>query len=387
MKQQEINYKKYSKIHSQKRNANMEVLRVLAMFLIVAGHYVWTGVKQVAPPNVLNVNECLMGGVNYASMELLWVIACIGVDCFVMLTGYFMIDKTEMRWGGAIRTWLQTLFYSTGITAITALIFGVPVSSADLLRSILPIHQTTYWFVSQYLALLFLAPFFARLACSLNKRQYEWLLAVLFVFSFTLLYGTVYLKNMHLGFMVFVFFVAGYVRRYGVNVWWQHHAGLVVLALWLGLAIMATVVNVWRWMRGGSTNFELLCTENNGPVFFLALAVFVWFTVQKPWTSRILKSIASMGKYTFGVYLIHQHFLVDKPLWTAVLNTYNIDCPMLIHCLFWAIIVFLACIGIDFIRVRIFHILGIHAFTAKFATHLPIIDSNMPQEQGCGNRK
>lgn len=47
MKQQEINYKKYSKIHSQKRNANMEVLRVLAMFLIVAGHYVWTGVKQV----------------------------------------------------------------------------------------------------------------------------------------------------------------------------------------------------------------------------------------------------------------------------------------------------------------------------------------------------
>lgn len=62
MKQQEINYKKYSKIHSQKRNANMEVLRVLAMFLIVAGHYVWTGVKQVAPPNVLNVNECLMGG-------------------------------------------------------------------------------------------------------------------------------------------------------------------------------------------------------------------------------------------------------------------------------------------------------------------------------------
>lgn len=41
----------------------MEVLRVLAMFLIVAGHYVWTAVKQVMEPSVLCVNKSLIGGV------------------------------------------------------------------------------------------------------------------------------------------------------------------------------------------------------------------------------------------------------------------------------------------------------------------------------------
>lgn len=46
-----------SSIRKEKRNVNLEVLRVLAMFLIVAGHYVWTGVKQVMPSGYLDVND------------------------------------------------------------------------------------------------------------------------------------------------------------------------------------------------------------------------------------------------------------------------------------------------------------------------------------------
>lgn len=306
-------------------------------------------------------------------MELLWVIACIGVDCFVMLTGYFMIGKTGMRWHGVMKTYLATLFYSVGITALAVFAFGTQVSSSDVLRSVFPIHQVAYWFVSQYLCLLFLAPFFGQLACCLDKRQYEWLLIVLFILAFTLLYGTIYLKNMHIGFMVFVFFAAGYVRRYGVPNWWREHAGMIVLTLWLGLAVMATVVNVWRWRHGGDSNFELLCTENNGPVFFLALAVFVWFTVQKPWKSWGLTVLARMGKYTFGVYLIHQHFLVDKPLWTAVVDSYSMELPMLFHCLFWASVVFLFCICIEMIRVFMFRALGVDTFVKKLSAHLPVL--------------
>lgn len=45
------------------RNVNMEVLRVVAMFLIVAGHYIWNAVKQVMDPSMLNVNKSLIGGV------------------------------------------------------------------------------------------------------------------------------------------------------------------------------------------------------------------------------------------------------------------------------------------------------------------------------------
>lgn len=46
-----------SQMGKEKRNVNLEVLRVLAMFLIVAGHYVWTGVKQVMPSGYLDVND------------------------------------------------------------------------------------------------------------------------------------------------------------------------------------------------------------------------------------------------------------------------------------------------------------------------------------------
>lgn len=49
-------------MNQKEKNMNVEVLRVLAMFLIVAGHYVWTGVKQVMNPNVFDVNTVYGGG-------------------------------------------------------------------------------------------------------------------------------------------------------------------------------------------------------------------------------------------------------------------------------------------------------------------------------------
>lgn len=349
----------------------MEVLRVLAMFLIVAGHYVWTAVKQVMEPSVLCVNKSLIGGGNYVTMEFLWLIASIGVDCFVMITGYFMIEKKEMRWRGVLKTWVQTLFYTAGIFLMGVAAFDEPLSLDLVLKSFLPIHHETYWFVSHYIALLFLAPFFARVASGLTQRQYLWLLSVLFVFCFTLLYGTVFLRNMHLGLFVFLFFVAGYLRKYGVPEWWKRHTGRMVLGVWVLLFVAATSVNLLHYWQTGDANFKLYATENNGPVFFLALAVFVWFVCHKPFTGSVMRWTARLGGCTFGVYLIHQHFFINDTLWTFVANTYTMQMPMLVHCLLWSAAIFAVCALIDTLRAHLFRLLHIDNALDKLAGRLP----------------
>lgn len=304
-------------------------------------------------------------------MELLWLIASIGVDCFVMITGYFMIEKTEMRWRGVLKTWVQTLFYTAGIFVIGVAAFQQSSSSDLVLKAFLPIHHETYWFVTHYIALLFLAPFFARVASGLTQRQYLWLLGVLFVFCFTYLYGTVYLRNMHLGLFVFLFFVAGYLRKYGVPKWWKRHTGWMVLGVWALLFAAATSVNLLHYWQTGDANFKLYATENNGPVFFLALAIFVWFVCHKPFTSNVMRWTARLGSYTFGVYLIHQHFFVNDPLWTFVANTYTMQMPMLVHCLLWSAVVFAVCALIDMLRARLFSILHIDNALDALARKLP----------------
>lgn len=312
-----------------------------------------------------------MGGVNYACMEPLWVFASIGVDCFVMITGYFMIDRTDMRWNGILKTWVQTLFYTIGIMLI-AVIFGhQTLDKASLLASVFPMHQSSYWFVTHYIALLFLAPFFARLANALSKRLYQWLLIVLFVMTFSLLYGTIYLQNMHLGLMTFLFFVAGYIRKYSVPEWWKKHAGSLVFLIWGVLIIMATAINIMRCMKCGKWNFELLATENNGPVFFLAVTVFVWFVERKPWSGKLPKLVGSLGAYTFGIYLIHQNFYVNDPFWTYAASKYNMGYPMILHALFWTLLVFISCACIDYLRAILFSHGGINRGIQNIASKLP----------------
>lgn len=304
-------------------------------------------------------------------MQLMWLIASIGVDCFVMITGYFMIERIEMRWRGVLKTWMLTLFYTVSIFLIGVTAFQQPSSSDFVLKAFLPIHQEAYWFVTQYIGLLFLAPFFARVANGLTQRQYQWLLCVLFVFSFTFLYGTIYLRNMHLGLFVFLFFTAGYIRKYSVPEWWKHHTGLVVFGVWALLFAAATSVNLFHYLKTGDSNFKLYATENNGPVFFLALSVFVWFVCHKPFTSRMMKWIARLGTYTFGVYLIHQHFFVNDPLWTYAANTYTMNIPMLVHCLLWTTLVFSVCVLLDMLRSRLFSVLHIDNALESLACKLP----------------
>lgn len=356
-------------MRQKERNINMELLRVAAMFLIVTIHYIWMGVKEAMDPSVFNVRSSIMGGINYVTMEFLFLMASIGVDCFVMITGYFMIDNTEMRWRGVLKTWTQTLFYSVAIFLIGTAAFGQTVSTDHVLAAFLPIHEETYWFVTHYIGLLFVAPFLARLACLLTQRQYQWLLGVLFVFSFTYFYGVVYLRDYHLGLFVFLFFVAGYIRKYSVPEWWKQHTGWVVLALWLLLFMAGTAVNVLRYWPTGI--FKPYASENNGPVFFLALSVFVWFVYHKQFTSRLLKTMARLGPYTFGVYLIHQHFFINDPLWEFVANTYTMRTPMVLHGLLWSALIFFACVLIDMLRAQLFKFLRIDHLLDSLAKRLP----------------
>lgn len=352
------------------RNINVEVLRVVAMFLIVTSHYVWYVVKAQMDPSVLNVSS-IMGGINYVTTDLLFLMSSIGVDCFVMITGYFMIENVEMRWCGVLKTWAQTLFYAAAIFLIGITAFNQSTTTEDLLAAFFPIHSETYWFATHYIGLLFLAPFFSRLANLLTQRQYQWLLLTLFAFTFTLFYGTVYMRDFHMDLFICLFFVAGYIRKYSVPEWWKRNAGLVVLAVWMSLFVAGTIVNVLRFMKTGDANFKPYATDNNGPIFFLALSVFVWFVHHKPFSNCLLKMIASLGTYTFGVYLIHEHFFVREPLWSFATNTYRPQMPVFLHCLLLAAMVFLACVFLDILRSLLFRFLHIENILDFLVKRLP----------------
>lgn len=158
------------------RIINFEVLRVLAMFFIVTQHYIYWGLKPSELYHYMPMENSI-DIFNYVSMEALYLISVTGVDCFVLITGFFLIDRLTFRWKGMMNIWLQTAIYGT----IVSMLVNDGLCGVN---NLFPVSQRRYWFITIYMGLITIAPFLSLIAKNLRKKQYELLLVILCVMTF-----------------------------------------------------------------------------------------------------------------------------------------------------------------------------------------------------------
>ena len=91
-----------------KRQSNFELLRIVAMFMIIALHYLVKG--NVAAP--WSESRTL---VNYTAW-LVEAFCIVAVNCYVLLSGYFLVES-EWKPGRALSLLFQVLFYSLAVPA------------------------------------------------------------------------------------------------------------------------------------------------------------------------------------------------------------------------------------------------------------------------------
>ena len=150
------------------------------------------------------------GGVNCFVGQLLFIIADVAVDCYVLITGYFMVGRTQFCLKKLLGIWYQVVLYSISIYMIWLCISQLEIS--ELKFCILPIYYNTYWFVTKYLALIALAPFISKAILSLNKQHYIILLSILFLLNFQFDkygFGRVFSGSGSLLLFVFLFILGG----------------------------------------------------------------------------------------------------------------------------------------------------------------------------------
>lgn len=323
------------------RSTNIELLRVICMFLIVVTHYLYHGgAIQNLNFDMHSINDLVM----YLLLESLWILALTAVNCYIMITGYFLVEKRNIRWKGIIRTIIQTQFYAVVIFCIFALV-NQDFSFASLKKTFLPIHSNYYWFVTSYIGLLFIAPFLSILAYSINKRQYQYLLIILFVLNFEFFYGSVYSNQRSLLWFSCLYLIAGYLKLHGTPKFLIKYKGLTLVVMWIFLILFASMYNSLTWPI-----FKIKGSDYNGPVFFLSLVLFIYFVNTNFKRGHLLVKLAP---YAFGVYLIHDNPMVRQVLWKYVISD-SIKIPIFIHCLLVCVIIFIACVVIDFIRDQLF---------------------------------
>lgn len=188
------------------RQSNFELLRILAMFLVLVVH---SDFWSIGAPSVDEYQTATLTSVIRS------VIQCVSIICvnvFVCISGWFGI-KASLK---GITTFLFQCVFIVSITYIFALLTGICHFSLTGIRQCL-LLDSSLWFVKAYIGLYILSPVLNSFSDSASCRQFVQVLVPFYIFQtlFGIAGAAPYILN---GYSVFSFaglyLLAKFVRKY-----------------------------------------------------------------------------------------------------------------------------------------------------------------------------
>ena len=326
------------------RNSSIELLRIISMIMIVFHHFAVHGGfsfgTTISIPH-LWYNFIIMGGK-------------IGVDIFVLISGYFLINNNSKNFdiNKIIKYIGQVFFYSVGIFVICSLTGTIDWSENSLIKVMLPITFSQWWFASTYFVLYLLHPYLNKLLRSVEKTVYQRLLLLLVVcWSIIPTFTASSFQSNSLLWFVTLYSIAGYIRLYGLNIKYttKHYFlfYLISSAITYSSSIIFTVLGrKWDLFEQYTTYFygqEKLTTLS------ISLCLFMCFATLK---MHYHKWINTMASAVFGVYLIHDNNIIRKLLWLDWFRNAEYQDSLLLipYSVFAVATVYIVCTAVDLLR-------------------------------------
>lgn len=335
----------------------MELLRIVAMLMIITLHYLDKG--NVLPD---------FAGMTTANHYIAWIVEafCFGaVNLYVLISGYFL-SSSRFTFKKLFVLWAQILFYSwviAGIFFLTGMAGEGATSLYELIFVVFPVTSGHYWFATVYVLLFAISPFLNAAIEKMNQKQHRACICVLLViFSLwnSILPMTMPLadgEGMDIAWFATLYVIAAYLRKYPADMkrkGWIYVLGyLLCCGLTFGFGIgLLGVDRIVGKLGGYATNWY---AYNSLPIVLGSVCLFIAFIKMDIKNAGIGKVINTLAGATFGVYLIHEHRYL-RYLWQQWLGVeQNAGKPlMILHLIGSILLVFAICVGIDLVRKWLF---------------------------------
>lgn len=270
------------------RDSNIELLRIVLMFMIIVHHLVTRGLK---------LRELGLG--TYTPMSsttfqiLLNSFLIVAVNTYIFISGYFEI-KFKVR--VLISFILQCLFYSV-LLYLVFVGLGLNTWSLKGFATTFYFLYKGWWFVPVYLTLYALSPMLNKGLAAMNKKQMICMIVVLLIIAHIKFVMGNFISAQGFGIynFIFIYIVAHYCRNYVKKVdyaWlWYISCSLIIFAMAYGLYVFGKPRGTWA------------IYNYNNPVLILS-AVFLFYTFKNiSIRSGVINSVAGL---VFGTYLFHE---------------------------------------------------------------------------------
>ena len=349
------------------RSSNFELYRIICMLLIIAHHYVVnsgltspSGPLMTAPTAANSLYLTLMGG---------W--GKTGINCFLMITGYFMCtSRITMR--KFLKLIGQIYLYNILLFIILLIAGYETLSLKRFAQLIIPFWGFSNNFLGCFIVFYLTIPFWNILVHNMSKRQHE-LLLVLILGMYTVL-GSIPSFTVTFNYVTWfsiIYLIASFIRLYPRPLFENRR-----LWAWLTIinVLMATllIVCICYFFQNESVGRKYFFVSDCNKIFAVTIAVcsFLWFKNIKIKQSKLINAF---GAGTFGVLLIHansdamRHWLWGELV--SPLDHYSLPLGnLIIYSLTTVLAIFIICNIIDQFRIVTVEKWALSLYDSKLAT-------------------
>lgn len=284
----------------KQRRSNLELLRIVSMSGIVVMHYFGMGgaVQQGSFPHF-----------SWFLTHFLNSFAVPMVNCFVLITGYFMVRKTVLSLRKPVELLILTAFYG-GVSWVIAAACGTQVLSvAGIAEALFPFIRGSRWFVETYIILILFAPFLNVVLLQLKREHYRLLLAIqlgLFCLWYSVGLSAPVLDDGY-GILNFItlYLLGGYIRLHGAD--FDRISGRFC-AIVYGLCALATFVLSYFV---NSFGYSFITNILGSAALFLCFL---------KWELGVRPAINRISAAAFDIYFVHSDFNTSYLLFSCLLG-------------------------------------------------------------------
>lgn len=330
--------------HKRKiRQSNFELLRIIAMFLILFHHFYYNNFNfdyaKITIPQFI--------------IQFLSSFGKVGVCIFILITGYFSVDS-KFKLKKLLKLVGEVLFYSWILLVVYLVFIDKNITKKEFVKCLLPISQNEYWFITTYLVLYVLSDYINILIKSLSKKQMQSLIGVLFVI-WSLLPSLTFFSKMfstkfefsNLDWFILMYLIGAYLKKFPLKKLTINRS-ILLLIICLIINIISILFFNKNFYKLKINPLDYSWTMNLLISLFTSILIFNIFSkinIKNKFINKISTGV-------FGVYLLHTQILMRNVIWFKIFNItkYVYTAKILIYEVFVIIVIFVVCTIIDFIR-------------------------------------
>lgn len=327
------------------RNSSIEMLRIIAMFMILMSHFIGH--------NGYDVLKLPLGPERIFFQLVMRSGGAIGVVIFFSISAWFFLDREQTIKSNLKRVWImerELLFWSLILVTFYLVFDRADLGMKLMVKSVMPLSMGVWWYATAYAIFLALLPFLSKGLKALGREYHLKLAAtVLVIWGLTsFIPEMIGINDGFLGFIYLFILISAYkwyMKPFTTKQVW------LMTGIGLGFFLLYTAASATLSLLGHDMGIFITGSWKL-PVIMVGFGMFLLFD-RVTFHSRVINRIAQSA---FAVYLITDYAASEKLLWVRLFNLQNLyQQPLaILQILSILLAIYAVCTLLDFIRQALF---------------------------------